>query len=659
MDKRGFLALIVLLLVPSVTAFDISIKDDNLIINGEFNEIKVYHEYEENGYKADLVKVINFDGDNIYDLNTLLLPLDESYYFLVCSVNERDGCRVINFGYKAEGVVVGKGLHQECKLNQECVSGNCVGPEPFGCCEMGMECYFNNECYDIGKPLNKEYICSNLNEFKNCKSSNYCEQIGDAECHSNNKWEKRCEEQGMRCVNGGCVVGKIAVAEEAPAEEIIAGETDPCVGEGIPCKYGWRGYCTNILFSNIKIFIPVWRCDGECVNGKCPPSELKITSTEGMLFPCPDYGSGIRIEWEAVIGAVNYRIEYYDNGKWNYYINRNVTKNPEVHFEKDGKIYGWVNFVQLPNTKKCVVDREDFIDPFSPKTGCSGDYNFKDILIENEEACRNLCNKISGATCCQINKGKTSYCHATNGNTMFFNSKDVLAVSRRSAQICNRCLEPTEIKSIRIKAQDADNNDLTEWSTILVGLDDLKEIECKGKEYYWSKIEGNPECYGNDKKTEKERVINIMSFDETNKLMEDYIDECGCNENDNVNYKQIPIWNMRLTAREQCLINEKCYNENNMVCDNLGCASKLVFMPFAQKVTVEEDIPNLIFTNNFVQYYTCDGGQLLKQDIQGKTLEECRDICEITAGAKCCQYNEGFSSIEYPEFKIKYSHCFV
>jgi len=494
MDKRGLL-FVVLLLVPSVTAFDISIKDNNLIINGEFNEIKVYHEYEENGYKADLVKVIDFDGDNIYDLNTLLLPLDESYYFLVCSVNERDGCRVINFGYREEGVIIGKGLHQECSSNEECASGNCVGPGvgnsiklDYHCCPIDKECFYNNECYDVGEPLNKEYICSNLNEFKNCRSNNYCEQIGDAECHSNNKWEEKCE----NCVNGGCVAAKIAVAEE-----------------------------------------------------------IEITSTEGMLFPCPAYGPGIQIKWTSINGADHYRIEYKkENGEWKKFMDRPST-------------YNWVNFIQEPNIQDCNI------------------------------------------------KG----------------------------QYCSKCIDIGKAYYFRVKAQDKNNNDLTEWSNAVLGAYDEEGDPCAG--------EGTPCKYGLkgyctslfgikifvpvwlcEGGCVNRKCSKTLQKPVDNKLMEECVINCDIDK-----CNQISDMNRKETALEQYTLS--C---NNDLCGKENCARKLVFMYVPEKRT------NKVFTDKFLNTYMCDKGENL-QIIKGKTQEECRNVCESYEGVpgdSCCEYLKAY-----------------
>ena len=69
---------------------------------------------------------------------------------------------------------------------------------------------------------------------------------------------------------------------------------------------------------------------------------IKIAPINQKLFPCPNYGPGLRIEWNSINGINNYLIEYKEeNGEWKYYTWEN--KN-------------WTNFLEPPNSRNCTVD---------------------------------------------------------------------------------------------------------------------------------------------------------------------------------------------------------------------------------------------------------------------------------------------------------------
>mgnify|MGYP001577509039 CR=1 FL=1 len=66
---------------------------------------------------------------------------------------------------------------------------------------------------------------------------------------------------------------------------------------------------------------------------------IKIAPINQKLFPCPNYGPGLRIEWNSINGINNYLIEYKEeNGEWKYYTWEN--KNKTLLSRIDGSLIG-------------------------------------------------------------------------------------------------------------------------------------------------------------------------------------------------------------------------------------------------------------------------------------------------------------------------------
>ena len=182
------LLLIFLVIIPIVSAVDVRIENNVLIVNGQeySNSIDIYKEGEQIATRS--IRLQGCEGDNICrgETRTSLTGLnyDNSYYFFV--YNNIKGIREkFYFGFSGSSGYIGKGWYESCSLSEECASGNCVGPE-YHCCPIDKECFYNNKCYDIGEfTSNGEYVCSDLNTFQTC--NDYCNSLG------------------MKCVNGECV----------------------------------------------------------------------------------------------------------------------------------------------------------------------------------------------------------------------------------------------------------------------------------------------------------------------------------------------------------------------------------------------------------------------------------------------------------------------
>lgn len=123
-----------------------------------------------------------------------------------------------------------------CESNEECASGNCVGPpedpiDPkFHCAPYGKECYFDyppgwfeagnsprERWFDAGEPIGERDICIALHETLRCDDTIYCATVGDnAECHASDNpslsgvWEAPCSgEEVCEESSGECVVPSV------------------------------------------------------------------------------------------------------------------------------------------------------------------------------------------------------------------------------------------------------------------------------------------------------------------------------------------------------------------------------------------------------------------------------------------------------------------